>query len=171
MQGFLFALYWSQSCIYLLIVLNELVGYWYLLWSPLKRMKLRFDPHCLVSWWHWRSSCEQQADLMLLHNAERGSDRLHKPVIGSCSHQGGGGRGGAPHSPAFSRSCWVFQEALALREPLQCNVTVVTVTFQQLCSYLLLRGRAAPGNQVGKTSWQSPRRPRGRQAQRCLSWM
>lgn len=51
-------------------------------------MKLCFDPHCFVSAWHWRSSCEQQADLMLLYNAEWGSDRLHKPVIGSCSHRG-----------------------------------------------------------------------------------
>lgn len=33
-------------------------------------------------------SCEQRAHLMPLHNAERGSDQLHKPVIGSCSHWG-----------------------------------------------------------------------------------
>ena len=33
-------------------------------------------------------SCEQRAHLMPLHNAEGGSDQLHKPVIGSCSHWG-----------------------------------------------------------------------------------
>lgn len=71
---------------------------------PTASKKLHFDPHCLVSWWHWRSSCEQQADLMLLHNAQRGSDRLHKPVIGSCSHLGVGGFGGALCAPPPSCS-------------------------------------------------------------------
>lgn len=61
-------------------------------------------------------SCEQRAHLMPLHNAERGSDQLHKPVIGSCSHWGSpqtsaccglvfwvlsrGGGGGGPSLPS-----------------------------------------------------------------------
>lgn len=106
-------------------------------------VKLRFDPHCLPSWWHWCSSCEQRADLMPLHNAERGSDRLHKPVIGSCSH--------------LSRLL-LLQGALTLGEPLHHHHCHLLQSYPTACS----GGHAAPGNQVGKQvskaldgSWKS----------------
>lgn len=100
-------------------------------------IKLCFDPHCFVSQWLWRSSCDQQDDLMLLYNAEWGSDRLHKPVIGSCSHRG---------LSTLSRLWFGTPGPSSGGEPLHLHHHHLQQSYSSSCS----EGIAAPGNQVGK---------------------
>lgn len=130
--------------------------------TPTVCVKLLFDPHCLVSRWHWCSSCEQWADLMLLHNAERGSDRLHKPVIGSCSHRG------ALHALPPSRGRVGYSRGPSAWGSLS---TIIIVT---LCSHILppAQGTCSTWQPGRQTSEQSPWRlmkvnPRGL----CHRWL